>query len=139
MGIGSRIKDQAQKNGITLRKLAEIAGISYNTIYSITKRDSNRVQGETLQRIANALGVTPTYLIGYDDRIVNPEQYTHEELSEIKAAAWEVYQQHIEETTSLRAYLNAAFSKLNETGQSIAVERVEELTEIPKYKADSEE
>lgn len=133
MGIGSRIKDQALKQGITLRKLAEIAGISYNTIYSITKRDSNRVQGETLQRIADALGVTPTYLIGYDDKIVKPEQYTPEELAEIKSGAWEAYQQHVEETTSSRAYLNAAFSKLNTKGQQVAVERIEELTQMPQY------
>ena len=67
MGIGMRIKEAAQARGITLRKLAEYAGISYNTLYSITKRDSERVDPETVKRIADALHVTIPYFYGMDD------------------------------------------------------------------------
>ena len=35
--------------------------------------------------------------------------------------------------TKAEHFLIGAFSKLNTDGQSVAVERVEELTEIPKY------
>ena len=35
-----------------------------------------------------------------------------------------------------KALLNEAFDKLNEKGQQKALERVEELTEIPRYQKD---
>lgn len=64
MGIGQRIKAISRDKGFTLRQLAEKAGVSYNTIYSITKRDSERIQGNILQRISLALEVSPSELIG---------------------------------------------------------------------------
>lgn len=66
MGTGQRIKELTKERGITLKELAEKSGVSYNTIYSITKRDSNRVQGEILQRVSAALDVSPSELIGTD-------------------------------------------------------------------------
>lgn len=131
MGIGTRIKELIKERRITIKQLAELTGIPVNTLYSIIKRDSERVRAETVQLLADALGVTPTYLIGYDDKIVRPEQYSQEGLNEIKSGAWAAYQDHIASTTE-RPILDA-FRKLNIEGQQKAIERVEELTEIPKY------
>lgn len=159
MGIGSRIKTIAKDRSMSLRQVADKAGISYNTLYSITKRDSDRIQLETLQRIAIALGVSITEFL--DPSILNavssmihvdpahlselmsapvPEAaelrqfvdvaaFNLEALSRTERAANELNRQ-IEEN---RSKINAAFDKLNTSGQEKAVERVEELTEIPKY------
>lgn len=131
MGIGNRLKQTIKDKKMTVKQLAEQTGIPVNTLYSIIKRDSDRVRAETIQVLANALDVTPTYLIGYDDGIIKPEQYTQEELAEIKAGAWDAYQTHIREL--IERPLLAAFHSLNPEGQQKAIERVEELTEIPKY------
>ena len=53
----------------------------------------------------------------------------------------EMIEKNIEEAISSSNYgarLALAFSWLNETGQQKAVERVEELTEIPKYQKKDE-
>lgn len=133
MTIGQRIQKARKANNLTQKELAAKLGLATGSIqqYELDKRQP-RI--EQLQAIAAALGVTPTYLIGYDDKIVNPEQYTPEELAEIKAGAWEAYQQYTEETTDPhKAQLNAAYDRLNSKGQRVAVERVEELTKILDY------
>lgn len=131
MGIGIKIKELIKERNITIKQLAEDSKIPVNTLYSIIKRDSERVRAETVQVLADVLGVAPTYLIGYDDKIVRPEQYSQQELAEIKAGAWAAYQDHAATITE-RPIIDA-FRKLNDEGQQKAIERVEELTEIPKY------
>ena len=133
MGVGTQLKKVLQERNITIKQLAEDTGIPLNTLYSITKRDSMNVKPETVQRLATVLKVSPTYLIGYDEKIADPERYTPEELEEIKAGAWDAYQQYVEETTGPRGRITHALAKLNQEGQEKAVERVEELLEIPKY------
>ena len=67
MGIGNNIKFRAKEKNISLKKLAEMTDISYNTLYSITKRDSNRVQGDILKAIADALSVSTDTLMGIEE------------------------------------------------------------------------
>lgn len=60
MGVGIRLKTILRSQNLTIKQLSERANIPLNTLYSITKRDSERVDPVILQRIADALGV-PTY------------------------------------------------------------------------------
>lgn len=70
MGIGSIIKEKLRERSMTIKELAALSGISVNTLYSITKRDSLRVESETLELIANALKVQPYELTpGYYDYV----------------------------------------------------------------------
>ena len=57
MTVGERVKIIAEKQGISLKELAKQANLSYNTVYSITQRGSERVAPDTISRLANALGV----------------------------------------------------------------------------------
>ena len=57
MTVGERVKIIAEKQGISLKELAKQANLSYNTVYSITRRGSERVAPDTISRLANALGV----------------------------------------------------------------------------------
>lgn len=63
MGAGARISKTAKEKGISLRKLAEQSGIPYSTLYSITKRDSNKVNAEIAQKVAAALNIDVNFLI----------------------------------------------------------------------------
>lgn len=136
MGTGQRIKELTKERGITLKELAEKSGVSYNTIYSITKRDSKRVQGEILQHLSAALCVSPSALLGttvtaFDDVlgiIVN----------EYPSASFSSTDNPNTFRVSLgnnsKAELLSAFDKLNPSGKTEAVKRVSELTEIPRYR-----
>lgn len=63
MGVGIRLKTILRSQNLTIKQLSERANIPLNTLYSITKRDSERVDPVILQRIADALGVPTSQLM----------------------------------------------------------------------------
>lgn len=65
MSIGEKIGELSLAEGMNLRQLAIKADVPYNTVYALVKRSSNRVEWETLEKIAAALGVSAQALRGY--------------------------------------------------------------------------
>lgn len=63
MGIGNRIEKKANEKGIRIKKLSEMAGIPYSTLYSICKRDSDRISQDILLKVASALNVDLNWLL----------------------------------------------------------------------------
>lgn len=66
MGYGTKIKKLLKDKKISIKELAEQTGISINTLYSITKRDSENVDFEILIKIALFLEIDITELIDSD-------------------------------------------------------------------------
>ena len=58
MTTGQRIGEYAKKQGMNLHQLAINSGVSYNTVYSIVKRKSDKVDSEIVSKIAAALSVS---------------------------------------------------------------------------------
>lgn len=63
MSIAKNIKAIIAMKGITLKHLSSLSGVSVNTLYSITKRDSKNVNTNTLKRIATALNIPTSELL----------------------------------------------------------------------------
>ena len=172
MGVGSNLKKILKEKHITIKQLAEGTGISVNTLYSITKRDSKRVNEGHIATIAKFLMVSPEELqkplLGdyiYNaaaKRHLSPEDISdltgisedklynilncdnvpisHDEKNALNQAlgidldvfsmmGLEVY----EEPSDTQKALLTAFDRLNDVGQQKAVERVQELGQIPAY------
>lgn len=66
MGVGLRLKSILRDRKMTIKQLAEQTEIPVNTLYSITKRDSERVDQVILQRIAETLHVPVGKLLGLE-------------------------------------------------------------------------
>lgn len=92
MGLGKQIKKATKEKGMSLRSLAEKAGISYNTLYSITKRDSDRIGVDTIQRIADVLGVSLSELAGLEQ--IDRFTLAHEAGPEVYRKLEGNYQRH---------------------------------------------
>lgn len=109
--IGRYIREERKKKGLTQAIVAQKAGIAVNSLrlYEAGKRFPNV---EQLQRIANAIDVDVFSLMDFD------------------MAAEAMF----DRVNDRAKYLLVAFDQLNDEGQSKALERVEELAEIPKYK-----
>lgn len=148
MGVAKKIGAVAKEKDISLKKLSQIVGIPYTTLYHAVKRDS-KVDANTVQKIAAALGMTPTELLGSDwGKIVAEdtiEKFKNTEYINVTTptpdgSGYETvrYYNPIAEKERRRRYLEA-FDKLNVRGQSIAVERVEELAQILKYQRQQDE
>lgn len=57
MGNGANLKEFLKENKLTIKELSEKTGISLNTLYSITKRDS-AISNSVMQKIAAALNIS---------------------------------------------------------------------------------
>ncbi|MBD5463645.1 MAG: helix-turn-helix domain-containing protein [Lachnospiraceae bacterium] len=134
MTIGKKIREMRKKAGLTQKELGKLSNTSETTIkqYELDKRQP-RI--EQLKKIANVLNVKITDFLEKDEdneHDISSFQFTNYEdlrntLSEIPE--WkEVVRQKDRDDKLL-----SNFRQLNETGQAKAIDRVAELTEIPRY------
>ena len=163
MGVGIMLKTILRERGMTIKRLAELADVPLNTLYSITKRDSERVDSVILMRISRALGVPVASLLpgdpldlggglqGYKvdgrlfltkeslDAIKKHTNLTADEVAKLKKMDEEaeamLSEWEAERDAPSELKILQAYHKLNLDGQYEAVKRVEELTEIPRYQA----
>jgi len=146
MAAGFRLKEILRSKGMTIKQLSEKSGVSLNTLYSITKRDSERIDPVIEVAIANALNIPVSAL--HDNEIQSfssgAEFMEHwNKITEKKRdnpggmyvttkhsnGSWEN-----DYIPTPQEKINEALQKLNEKGKTVAAERVEELTQIPAYK-----
>ena len=130
--IGQRIKGARKNAGLTQRALAEKIGVATGTIqqYELGKRQPRIGQ---LGLIANALGVSALELTGLQD--YGDGFHAEPDLKQTTVDAVKARISELKEDAQCRQRLNDALDRLNPDGQEKAVERVEELTEIPRYQA----
>lgn len=139
MSTGKRIQEARKKAGLTQKELGERLGISYQTIAQ-WENDLRNPKITTLQKIAGALGIDWTnladdsvaaaYDAGYEEG-VNNGTAMDEWQNNLIDALWERQGYSYSDT---EISLIGLFSKLNDEGQTKAVESVELLTKIPELK-----
>lgn len=99
MGLGIRLKEILKAQGLTVKELSEMSGVSLNTLYSITKRDNNMARYDIVKKIAKALDISVEELTGLSidyDRVENVKnarlheviRRTEEGPSSAKAMDW---------------------------------------------------
>lgn len=130
MTTGQRIKLARRNAGLTQKELGQKLGITYQTLAQ-WENDLRKPKFETLKRIADALGVPVGELLGLEDMGGGLWGHEADDSTVMKLA------QNIKAHMAPKAKLNAAFDQLNNEGQGVAVQRVEELTEIPRYRKDA--
>lgn len=126
--------------------MAELGTLIGTTAASVSRYElGQRTPGiETLKMIAAALDVDVLQLMGFKDdngnttfATVNPldiEKITREAIS---AGNDLLYLASYSGENDTQRKIQDALDKLNDAGQQKAVERVEELTEIPKYRKET--
>lgn len=70
--LGEKLHKLRKERGLTLEKLAEIAGMSKSYLWELENRESQRPSAEKLTALADALGVTAAYFI--EDDVRAPEE-----------------------------------------------------------------
>lgn len=115
--IGSSIKSAREKVGMTQKELAEKMGTTPQNI-SQYERNIRNPKLETRERLAEAMGLSSdTFLITYNDPQIAQE-----------------LEQFLEDAMKRRlSALEIIFCGLNEDGQRVALERLDELAQLPKY------
>lgn len=131
---GKMIKKAREEAGITQEALGKAIGVSGVTIMRYEKGQRNP-SSKIIGEIAEVLGepFLKLFLAASDEFMAK----TKERLRELNSSEWEEVsfdRVHAEQQTYLENRMKKAFSDLNEVGQKVACERVEELAEMPKYK-----
>ncbi|WP_369282189.1 helix-turn-helix domain-containing protein [Oscillibacter sp. GMB15532] len=130
MSTGSNIRKLRIKKGLTQKQLGDLCGMADSAIRRYESDRGNPTE-KTLQRIASALGTSAAMLTPPLNYWVDEDGVEHTEF---------MYEIEPVELTKeeLRSRLDKNYAKLNLDGQRKAVERVEELTEIPKYQKEKD-
>lgn len=149
----NQIREVRKAAKITQAELAKVIGITHATL---SRYESGAIDPPTsqLQAIAAALGVSVGRLLGQEsERVIIPGRLKFVEVNDpesglmrydIEATDQEAFDYGLQilenagvsvQAHTPQALVLAAMDKLNHAGQQKAVERVEELTEIPRYKA----
>lgn len=87
MTTGQRIKIRRKAIGLSAEKLADILGVSPATIYRYENGDIDKVPGDRLAPIANALHTTPGYLMGWEDQVEDQADFPQNDRNIIRIAA----------------------------------------------------
>lgn len=112
MTTGERIRQLRIEHQMTQEELGARIGVQKAAIYKYENGLVVNLKRSILEKLASVLDTTPTYLMGMEDS----EQQTNIQL------------------TSQQSTLLAAFSQLNDEGQTKAVEYVEDLVLTGRYK-----
>ena len=111
MTIGKRIKERRLSLGMTVDELAMKLGKNRATVYRYESDEIKDMPLSVLVPLADALYTTPTYLIG-----IEVEENDREELQAVQ----------------LKKIIDY-FCKLNASGQTEALNRLQEMTSLEKY------
>jgi transcriptional regulator with XRE-family HTH domain len=71
--LGDRLRDLRKKKGYTLDQLAELSKSSKSYIWELENKNPPRPSGEKLALIAEALDVTPDFLLGVETEVETAE------------------------------------------------------------------
>lgn len=131
MSIAAQIKTARKASHVTQKELAQKINKSFSTVQKY-ELGLATPPIEVLKDIANALDTPLGFLMGYEDLGSGfwGKEASPEKTEKVANRIWggSVH------TSEIKERLNAAFEHLNEKGQEIAVERIEELSKIPEYK-----
>ena len=70
--LGEKLHDLRKQRGLTLEKLADMAGLSKSYLWELENRESQRPSAEKLTALADALGVGTSFFL--EDDLREPEE-----------------------------------------------------------------
>lgn len=76
--ISNKIKQAMEEKGLTYRALENKTGISRSTLQRYIEKEDSKVSLDSIEKIAMALHIEPSYLIGWED---NPSPLSEKEKS----------------------------------------------------------
>lgn len=73
--FGERILILRRRNDLTQRELAKMAGINSNTLARVERGEVKDLAGQSIARLARALGCSGDYLLGLTEEEEEEAQY----------------------------------------------------------------
>lgn len=128
MTTGQRIKAARKAAGMTQKELGDKLGLSFQSIAQ-WENDLRNPKYETLERLADALDIHVSQLLGDSERKIYFSGEFYGGFDEYVKNRESGYEFTDGEIAIVRLY-----NSLNANGKHEAIKRIEELTEIPRYR-----
>lgn len=137
---GQRIKTQRKQLGMSADEVAGKLGVSRSTIFRYENGHIEKVPANVLERLAEILNTTPTYLMGWDD---DSNESSSLELDMVKESSEDTYK--IDErlrSISMKALpadkdsilkMAEIYMILTDAGKKKAIDYIVDLSEHGKY------
>ena len=75
-GMAKRIKDLRKEKGLTLEQVADIVGVGKSTVRKWETGMIANMKRDKIASLAKALGTTPEYLMGWEEKKSSPSEPT---------------------------------------------------------------
>ena len=92
MDIGDKIKQLREEKGMTLEELGNKVGVGKSTVRKWETGMIENMRRDKIKKVADALNVTPDYLMGWTDEPPEPQGDRGEALNEYAKILFEHYQ-----------------------------------------------
>lgn len=125
--MGDRIKFLREQCGMTQEELGEKIGVQKSAIRKYEKGSVENIKRSSIKIMADLFGVSPCYLMGWDE-----DEGKIKELSEEVKFIEKIQTQYGKEAIQILS----AFVQLNDSGKQKALENIQDLLEVPKYRKD---
>ena len=74
VGMAQRIKNLRQEKGLTLEQVAEVVGVGKSTVRKWETGMIANMRRDKIADLAKALGTTPAYLMGWNEKEESPSE-----------------------------------------------------------------
>lgn len=130
--IGKKIRNIREQKKLSRKALAEMVGVSPKTIQRYEEGENN-TNIKTLQRIADALGVSISELMAAPSALNGLSSPVLEHINSGLTGSL-----FSPKETDSRTRLLTAFDAMTADGQQKAADIVEDLSQVPKYRKDTD-
>ena len=89
-GMHKRIKELRQSRGLTLEQVADVVGVGKSTVRKWETGMIANMRRDKIASLAQALGTTPEYLMGWTNKNVSPSEH---ELTEGEQVLLDLFRQ----------------------------------------------
>jgi transcriptional regulator with XRE-family HTH domain len=89
-GMAQRIKSLRRSRGLTLEQIANVVGVGKSTVRKWETGMIANMKRDKISSLAKALGTTPEYLMGWEDKKSSPDE---PELTEGEKMVLELFRQ----------------------------------------------
>ncbi|MBQ8616542.1 MAG: helix-turn-helix transcriptional regulator [Clostridia bacterium] len=125
MSMGDRIRYLRESRGMTQEELGAKIGVQKSAIRKYEKGEVENIKRSSIKIMADLFGVSPCYLMGWDE-----EDERINELSEEVKFIEKIQAQYGKEAVQLLS----ALVQLNDMGKQKALENIQDLLDVPKYR-----
>lgn len=124
MKMGDRIKYLRERANMTQDDLGAIIGVQKSAIRKYEKGEVENIKRSSIKKMADAFGVSPCYLMGWDEETKRIDD-KGEEVCFIEKIQMQYGKKAVQ--------ILQLFEQLNDQGKSKAIDTLSDLTAIKKY------